>query len=186
MEIYVIRHTKLEGVAGLCYGQTDLPLSNTYLEELGSFKERIPKDIDKVISSPLKRCTYIAEQFSNEYQTDNRLMEMNFGAWEMSPWNNIPRQEIDKWTKNIVDYTPEQGESLFIVQQRLSSFLTELRKQKYQKVLLVTHAGVIRCIWNYLLNTPLENTFKIPVNYYEILGFHLLDFPDEDYIFSKK
>ncbi|NJL77227.1 MAG: hypothetical protein HC892_21620 [Saprospiraceae bacterium] len=37
-----------------------------------------------------------------------------------------------------------------------------------RKVLIITHAGVIRCLWAYLLDIPLQNIFKIPVGYNEI------------------
>jgi alpha-ribazole phosphatase len=39
--------------------------------------------------------------------------------------------------------------------------------------LLITHAGVIRCIWSYLLEMPIKNMFKIPVGFGEIFVFTL-------------
>ena len=42
-----------------------------------------------------------------------------------------------------------------------------------EKVLLITHAGVIRCIWSYLLEIPVKNMFKIPVGFEEIFVFNL-------------
>ena len=73
-------------------------------------------------------------------------------------------------------------ESLFL---RCTSFLDELRTKEYNKVLIVTHGGIIRSTWSYLLEIPLKNTFKIPLNFGEILHFHLAEKSDEDYIIKK-
>ncbi len=185
MEIYVMRHTAVDVPSGICYGQTDVPLINGYTDEIQQIKKRVPKDIDLLISSPLRRCTFIAEEFNIYYTSDDRLLEMDFGAWEMQPWDKIPKQELDNWMTNIVSTSPPYGENLMTVQQRVNSFLDELRNKKHMKVLLVTHAGPMRCMWNYLLGTPLENTFKIPVGYGELLHFNLGATKKDDYIVEK-
>jgi alpha-ribazole phosphatase len=51
--------------------------------------------------------------------------------------------------------------------------MDRLRMEEHKKVLLITHAGVIRCLWAYLLEIPLQNIFKIPVAYNEIFIFNL-------------
>lgn len=185
MEIYVIRHTKVDVPLGHCYGQTDVNLLNDYPDEIALFKNRIPADLDAVISSPLKRCTFIADDFSQWYSTDDRLMEMNFGSWEMNRWDDIPKNELQNWMDNIALTCPPYGENLFAVQERVTSFLDELRKGTYKKVLLVTHAGPIRCMWNYLLQTPLNNTFKIPIDFGEVFHFNLGDTSHDDFIIKK-
>lgn len=185
MEIYVMRHTAVDVPTGVCYGQTDVPLLNGYTDEIKITKQRIPIDIDAIFSSPLRRCTFIAEEFNQFYSSDDRLLEMDFGAWEMQPWDEIPKQSFDNWMNDIVNTSPPYGENLMTVQQRVTSFLDELRQKKYNKVLLITHGGPMRCMWNYLLNTPLENTFKIPVGYGEVLHFNLGETKKDDYIVEK-
>ena len=185
MEIFVIRHTKVDVPPGHCYGQTDVNLLNNYPDDITTFKDRIPNDIDTVISSPLKRCTFIADYFSQWYSTDDRLLEMNFGQWEMKKWDEIPKDDLQNWMDNLAQTCPPYGESLSIVQDRVSSFLDDLRKAEYKKVLLVTHAGPIRCMWNYLLQTPINNTFKVPVDYNEVFHFNLGTTPQDDFILQK-
>lgn len=185
MEIYVIRHTKVDVPPGHCYGQTDVNLLNDYPDEIALFKDRIPTDLDTVISSPLKRCTFIADDFSPYYSTDDRLMEINFGQWEMNKWDDIPKEQLQNWMDDIAHCCPPYGENLLKVQDRVTSFLNELRHLNYTKVLLVTHAGPIRCIWNYILQTPLSSTFKIPVDFGEVLHFNLGNTPKDDYIIKK-
>ncbi|MCC9042980.1 alpha-ribazole phosphatase [Myroides sp. M-43] len=186
MEIYVIRHTKVDVPPGYCYGQTDVNLLNDYPDEVNLLKKRIPTDIDVVITSPLKRCTFIADSLSQQYSTDNRLQEMNFGTWEMTKWDEIPKEQVQNWMDNITQVCPPYGENLLSVQERVSSFLDDLRNKKYQKVLLVTHAGPIRCIWNYILQTPLSNTFKLPIGFGEVLHFNLGETAHDDFIIKKE
>lgn len=185
MEVYVIRHTKVDIPTGYCYGQTDISPLETYRDELATVKSRIPKDIDTIISSPLKRCILIATEFASDHSTDNRLLEMHFGDWEMKKWDDIPKEQLQNWMNDIVQTSAPKGENLSIVQQRVSSFLDELRTMPYQKVLIVTHAGPIRCIWNYILCTPLANTFKIPIDYGEVLHFNLGTVAQDDFILKK-
>ena len=186
MEVFVSRHTRVSVPSGICYGQTDVALRETFLEEIDQFKHRIPTDLDVVFSSPLQRCKQVAKSFSEEFITDNRLLEMDFGSWEMKAWNDIPQIEIQPWYDDFVFTKTPNGENFEILFLRLKSFLDELRTKDYQKVLIVTHAGIIRAIWTYFLETPLQNAFKIPVAFEEILHFNLGKTSNEDYIIEKK
>nr|WP_297309947.1 alpha-ribazole phosphatase family protein [uncultured Flavobacterium sp.] len=186
MEVFVSRHTRVSVPSGICYGQTDVALRETFLEEIDQFKHRIPTDLDIVFSSPLQRCVQVAKTFSEEINTDNRLLEMDFGLWEMKAWNDIPLVEIQPWYDDFVFTKTPNGENFEMLFLRLKSFLDELRTKDYQKVLIVTHAGIIRAIWTYLLETPLQNAFKIPIGFEEILHFNLGKTSNEDYIIEKK
>lgn len=186
MHVFVSRHTRVDVPSGICYGQTDVVLRETYLEEINAFKHRIPKETDHVYTSPLLRCKQVALAFSNVITEDNRLMEMNFGLWEMQPWESIPKIEIDPWFNDFVYTKTPNGENFEMLFLRLKSFLDELRTKDYESVLLVTHAGIIRAIWTYLLQIPLENAFKIPVRFEEVLHFNLGKNKEEDFIIEKK
>lgn len=186
MEVFVSRHTRVSVPSGICYGQTDVALRENYLEEIARFKHRIPTDLDAVFSSPLKRCVQVAQTFSKDIITDNRLMEMDFGLWEMKAWNAIPIIEIQPWYDDFVFTKTPNGENFEMLFLRLKSFLDELRTKDYQKVLMVTHAGIIRAIWAYLLEMPLQNAFKIPIDFEEVLHFHLGKTSNEDFIMEKK
>lgn len=71
---------------------------------------------------------------------------MNFGRWEMQPWDGIPRSEIDAWTAHLIDYRPGDGESVTQVAQRVCSFLTDLLHTGEDEVIVVCHAGTIRLL----------------------------------------
>ena len=186
MEVYVIRHTPVDVPKGICYGQTNVNLLANYRNDVALFSSKVPPQLDAVFSSPLHRCTLIAALFSSQFLTDDRLMEMNFGEWEMQQWSDIPKSELDPWMQDWVTSCPPGGENFQVVYNRVVSFLEHLRNQEYSKVLLVTHAGVFRCLWTYLLQIPLANAFKIPINYGEVFHFHLGPIPFDDFIISKK
>ena len=86
MEIYLVRHTTPEVGKGICYGQADLSLSGSFELEMQRLKNFLPKTFDIIYSSPLQRCRQMASILANEVEYDSRLMEMNFGDWEMKSW----------------------------------------------------------------------------------------------------
>lgn len=170
MELYIIRHTPVNLEKGICYGQSDVGLNKADLEKyLSIYKEELAVDFDAVISSPLKRCTQLAEVLGfDDYQMDHRLMEMNFGDWELKKWNEIPLEESENWMNNFDSVSTPNGESMLQLFNRVNSFYQELKLYNHQKVLIVAHAGVIRCFWKIILEISLKNTMKIPVDYGEI------------------
>lgn len=166
MEVYIIRHTPVATGKEVCYGQSNVPLADTFLRDLEQLKSQLPKDFDTVFCSPLKRCTDLVEALGyNTIQYENALMEINFGDWENRTWNDINQNQLNNWMEDFVNVRPPKGERLIDLFDRVRLFLDNLRLQNHHRVLLVTHAGVIRCIWAYLLHIPLQNIFKIPVDY---------------------
>ena len=88
MKVYLIRHTAVDVPAGYAYGQTDVPLKDTFQEEAEQVKNTIQKiSFDKVFTSPLSRCTKLAHYCGfDQAEKDNQLLELNFGEWEMKSW----------------------------------------------------------------------------------------------------
>ncbi|MCS6833085.1 MAG: alpha-ribazole phosphatase [Flammeovirgaceae bacterium] len=170
MEIYVIRHTPVAIEKDTCYGQSDVPLANTFAQDVEKIKNHLPIDFDIVYCSPLKRCKDLANALRFENIIfENALMEINFGNWENKKWNDINPQELNNWMTDFVNKKPPGGENLVELFSRVKLFLDDLKNKNYKKVLLITHAGVIRCVWSYFLGVPLESIFTIPVKYDEVL-----------------
>lgn len=169
MEVYVIRHTPVSAGKDICYGQSDVALADTFLEDVQQFKNTLPTDFDAVYCSTLQRCKDLATALGLiNIQFDKVLMEMNFGDWENKKWNDINDGELNIWMNDFVSVRTPNGENLREVFSRVESFLEMLRQQPHKKVLIITHAGVIRCVWAYMLQIPLQNIFKIPVGHNEI------------------
>jgi alpha-ribazole phosphatase len=186
MEIYVIRHTQV-AVKDICYGQSNVPLADTFAAEAAQYKNDLPDKFDTVFCSPLERCKDLSNALGYENVTfENALMEMNFGDWEGKKWNDIEQAKLDVWMNDFVGEKTPNGENLLELFDRVRLFLDNLRQQKYDKVLLITHAGVIRCIWAYLLEIPLQNIFKLPVGHNEIFICNLMNDKTYDNITRKK
>ncbi|BDS11190.1 alpha-ribazole phosphatase [Aureispira anguillae] len=182
MQIYVSRHTKVNIQTGICYGQTEIQLLDSFQMEADLLQKKIPLDLDAVITSPLSRCHLLAKRFCHQPLIEDALLEMNFGDWELQAWDRIDPEQLQTWMDDFVHNSPPNGESMQQLYERVANFMDRLRATSYQKVLLVTHAGVIRCIWAYLLAIPLKNTFKITVDYNRVLVFNLGEHPDYDSI----
>lgn len=182
MEVYIVRHTNTSGTKGICYGQSEVDLAPTFQDEAKQLQRQLPSTFDAVFTSPLTRCTQLTATLGFDGLMEPGLMEVNFGQWEGTPWKDIPQTELDPWMKDFVDQAPPSGECLKDMYLRIAKFWDQLRSTKHKNALVICHAGVIRCTWAYLLNIPLNQVFKIPVGFGEVMKIHLGDKPELDAI----
>jgi len=165
MEIYIVRHTTPNIEKGICYGQTDLDVANTFEMEGENVLAQLPKKIDAVYSSPLKRCSMLASMLKNKPILDNRLMELNFCDWEMKKWDDIPLNEIQLWYNDFVNERCLNGESYYELSLRAIECYEEILHLNYKVVVIVAHSGIIRSLLAYINAVELKESFdefKIP------------------------
>ncbi len=159
MEIILIRHTSVSNPKKLCYGDTEMPLSSNFYEEAASIKLSLQDYIpDQVFCSCTERTQALASylEFQNPI-IEARLNEINFGAWEQKPWDEIPPQELNLWMYNYLYQKPPSGENYYEVENRILDFLKDLQKaalENLNKVVIITHAGPIRCLLSHFLSVP--------------------------------
>jgi len=162
MDIYLIRHTSIQIDNGICYGQSDLPLSDSFESEFNALKEHIPGQFDIVYSSPSKRCRQLAKRLkAKQYSEDERLMELKFGDWEMKRWDDIKGQIQKRWMDDFVNICPPNGESFLDLKVRVDHFFKELYDSPFDSLAVVSHAGVFRTIICSVLGMPLKNAFHL-------------------------
>lgn len=146
MGLILVRHTRPKVAAGLCYGQTDLELAGTFANDAAAVLAALPA-INRVASSPLQRCRalarYIADARELPLEFDERLMEMDFGAWEGQPWSGIPMSEIDAWDEDFMHARPHGGESVAMFTSRVEAALADWSAHR-ETIAVVTHAGAIK------------------------------------------
>lgn len=170
MEIILIRHTKPNIAKGICYGQSDIDLNNSFKEEIQLIKEQLNLgDINFFYSSPLKRCKILAEKLSANILFDERLKELNFGDWELKSWNEINAEKLAFWMNDFVNVTVPNGESYLDLHKRSINFLRDIKKLNADKIAIVTHAGVIKCINAIINNIDLKDSFNLNIKYGETL-----------------
>jgi alpha-ribazole phosphatase len=168
MILYLIRHTTPDIAPATCYGQTDVGVLPSFVEEAASVKERIDGlEFAARWASPLGRCQKLATHlFGDEFQTDHRLKELHFGEWEGRAWNDLHQPTIDHWMDHFADQAPPGGETFGELHQRAHDFVAELSAQHQgQPLALVTHAGVIRVLLAEALKMPLKEVFRFHLDF---------------------
>lgn len=174
MKLILIRHTRLElSSSEYCYGQSDIELqTDTSFRELIGVKQKILHELsgDSTIlySSPLKRCAEIANKLSTNVTLDKRLIELDFGTWEMQRWSSIPEDELNTWMSDYINIQAGGGESYKMLWERTNSWLEEicsLFNNQQKTIIVVTHAGVIRSLLINTLGIPATATSLIDLDY---------------------
>ena len=169
MEIYLIRHTTPAVERGVCYGQTDLDVTDTFVQEAQAIKHVLPPTIQQVFSSPLQRCAKLAlrlfPQHSIEFYPD--LKEVHCGNWEMKRWNDIPKEILQPWLDDFVQVNLPGGESYIELQNRVANRFTAITTTaQASPVAIVSHGGVMRSILSHITQTPLIVSFELFKLYY--------------------
>ncbi len=160
MSIYLIRHTTPLVAKGICYGWSDIDVTDSFLEEAAIIRSVIPEKVEQVYSSPLMRCRKLAEHlFPNDTVSwEPDLRELNCGEWEMRHWDEIPRDVIDPWMKDFVNVCIPGGESYVQMHQRVTTCFEKIAQSPRPSV-AVAHGGVIRSILAHITNTALIDSF---------------------------
>ena len=156
MQLHLLRHPQPEAPPGLCYGSTDLPASEAGIGSALDTLSRHGLHGLPVYSSPLLRCAALARRISSAPVFDARLAEMDFGAWEMRRWDDIPRAEVDAWSADLLHYRPGGGESVMDVARRVAAFRDEIRQAGIAQALVVCHAGAMRLLASFHLGGSIE------------------------------
>ena len=168
MEIILIRHTSVDVPSGSCYGQTDVLLKPTFEQEATVVLESVNAytPFDRVYASPLSRCTRLATFCGYpDAECDPRIMELNFGDWEMQRFNEIKDPRLQEWFDDYLNVPATNGESFFMQYKRVADFLDELKTKPYQKVAIFAHGGVLICAQIYAGLLEFEEAFTSPTPY---------------------
>jgi alpha-ribazole phosphatase len=170
MEIYLIRHTTPAIASGICYGQADIEVAESFEEEAAIIQQQLPAEII-CYSSPLKRCSQLAKHIYPNAMISyaDELKEMHFGEWELQSWDQIPREPLDVWMKDFVNVRVPGGENYLDLYNRTISFYNHIIS-KDQPAAIFTHSGNIRSILSYVNNVPLGESFsKFKIGYGEVV-----------------
>lgn len=130
----------------------------------------IPKEKpDELLCSPAQRVRSTAEILSNEsglpMQVVQGLNEADPGQWEGKTYLEVKKTEPEqyhRWCADPIHNAPPGGESIVQLSQRVVRDVGAIVKQHHgQRVILVTHAGVIRSALVSALGMPIENFWRL-------------------------
>jgi probable phosphoglycerate mutase len=139
-------------------GRVDRPLTDAARAALAGLRPPPPWDAARVIASPLRRAQDTAAALWSMFETDQRLVELDFGAWEgaqaaallADPASGFTPMERWGWTRR----PPGGGESPADGWARVAPLLAEIAAEARPTV-LVCHRGLMRAIlarawgWDY-------------------------------------
>lgn len=169
--IYLVRHGQTEwNIKGKTQGHGNSKLTEKGKSQAMELADSMIKyPIDYIYSSDLGRAVETAEIISDKFNLDvietPALREMGFGKWE-----GLLIKEIQEDYKDIYHTWRNQphlaqipgGETLEIIKERTDKFLTELNEKHDGKhIVLVTHSVTARVILLSVLNSGMENIYRI-------------------------
>ncbi|HHD92124.1 MAG TPA: histidine phosphatase family protein [Candidatus Portnoybacteria bacterium] len=159
--IYIIRHGKTDFNEQSRYlGSIDIPLNSTGKEQAikvrNYFNDLRDRDIDIIISSPLKRAIETAKIIKPDnlkIVPDPAFMERNIGVYEGLTKDEAKEKYPRLFTKNITrifNEAPTGGETILEVQDRVFAGLNKIKEIYQEKnILIITHAFVAKVINKY-------------------------------------
>lgn len=164
MNIYIVRHGQTHNnLKGRYYGKLDVPLNQVGMEQMEKLEPSLRGiQFDNVYSSDTRRTLeslkIAAGHLYHKVQIDERLAELNFGDFEGKTYQEICTlfpQYINQWNENWKSFCPPNGESFSVFYMRVSSFFKQLLEIKANNILIMTHSGVVKAIYCYVLqNNP--------------------------------
>lgn len=140
-------------------GHTDEPLNETGIEQAHAMREMIGDvHFDAVYASTLQRAIKTATILGNvpesEIHIDPRIIEVNFGKYELHNYDWQGPWMSSFWLWPEVIPAPPTVETIPQVKERTTSFLQELEQQDYENVLVTCHGGIMRVLCGYLSDSP--------------------------------
>ena len=151
MKLWLMRHAAVQLEAGICYGATDVPACPELTEQAARAVAPLLSAGVPVRVSGLGRAGQLARALGDlrpdlpAALVDVRLNEMDFGEWELQPWDAVPRTAFDRWMADFGQHRFGGAESTQMVLDRVAAALEEQRTMA-NEALWITHAGVIRAV----------------------------------------
>ncbi len=164
MGLIFYRHPTPDATPGLCYGRLDIGPGPSAVDEITRACSN-PPAVNRIIASPAVRARALAEPLANAVgaplSLDDRLWEMDMGAWEGRFWSEIDRRESDPWTEDALNRPTPGGEAFTDVIERVRNVLETLQGN----VCIVAHAGPIRAAEMILTGATFDEVFARSVPY---------------------
>ena len=168
---YIVRHGQTNwNILGKTQGHGNSDLTQKGEEQAFELAKAIKEyPIDYIYSSDLGRAVQTAEivgdQIGVKVNQTKSLREMGFGDWEGLLIDEIKKNHAKTyktWRNQPHLAEIPGGETLQIIKERTDKFLQELNEKYYGKhIVLVTHSVTARVILLSVLNSAMENIYRI-------------------------
>jgi len=178
--IFLLRHGQIQGheTKRFTGGRTDTPLDDIGRAQAISWQRPFSEiRFGAIYSSELKRCIETAELIcpEKEIDIDPRINEIDMGTWDGKSFAELCEtmpQQFERRGSQIDHFRPPGGESFNDLSDRVLPFFKGCgeagESQQLNRILVVTHAGVIRVLVSSLLGINLKQIFQIKIDYCQL------------------
>ena len=160
---YLIRHGETDfNKKRFFYGKADVSINETGKEQAAQLHQLMKgRSISRVYTSQLKRTQETAAIiFSDQNPTAYKaLNERDFGLWEGRTANEIQAAfplVWEEWLESPFEVTPSKAEPFEKFKERVWSIVKEIRETADPEIVIVGHLGVLRLIYQFLVNTEAD------------------------------
>ncbi|ADQ13742.1 alpha-ribazole phosphatase [Halanaerobium hydrogeniformans] len=191
-ELLLIRHGETDyNKNSIIQGQTDTELNESGIikaEETAEFLKNY--EFDHIYSSDLKRAkktaSFIADKLELEIKESKKIREIDFGDWEGLKLEEIVDQypdDMEAWRIDPLNNGAPGGENITQFAARIKSFFDQLlEKHRGEKLIVVTHGGVIKLYLREVLAVQSKSFKQFQVDNTSLTE---IKFYDDDAILSK-
>nr|WP_255666836.1 alpha-ribazole phosphatase [Halanaerobium polyolivorans] len=163
-ELLLIRHGETEWNKKLIFqGQSDIELNERGRKNSKKNAEFLKMlSYDHIYCSDLKRAKktarFIAREMGKEIIEAKEIRELNFGEWEGLGFKEIENkypEEFKAWKEDPLKNHPPGGEEVSKFNHRVNKFFNNIiKKHKGEKIIVVTHGGVIKTYLTEIIEVP--------------------------------
>jgi alpha-ribazole phosphatase len=171
LHLDLLRHGETELGGGLRGSLDDALTDKGWAQMRAAVVEQGPWD--RLVSSPLQRCSRFAEalgaQLGLPVQLDKDLQELHFGAWEgqsAATLMETDAQALGLFWADPYAFTPPEGERVEDFSTRVLAAVERLQATcAGQRVLLISHGGVMRLLLARARGLPREQLLNVEVGH---------------------
>jgi broad specificity phosphatase PhoE len=174
--IDVLRHGRVLTPNLFCAASTEPLSAEGWQQLLQATQDYKP---DQIISSPSVRCAQFAHDFSAKravpLQIDARIQEMNFGRWignsTQNLWQSDQTLMQQLWSEPLTFTAPEGESMLSFIARVKAAWADYLQSYPGQRILLITHGGVLRVLLAQSLGIDYAQTLRFELGYGQAARF---------------
>lgn len=169
LHLDLLRHGETELGGGLRGSLDDALTEKGWTQMRAAVVEGGPWD--RIVSSPLQRCARFAaelgEQLNLSVHLDKDLQELHFGAWEgqsAAALMETDAEALGLFWADPYSFTPPQGEPVSEFAARVLAAVARLHSAyASERVLLISHGGVMRLLLAQARGLPREQLLNVEV-----------------------
>jgi broad specificity phosphatase PhoE len=149
--------------ARLALGRADPELTDHGRQQVEAVAKALADEpVVAVRTSPLQRAVQTGEAIARhhgiEAQVDERLVELDYGAWDGRSFTELPPGDVARWREDPT-FAPPGGESLTDVAGRVAGFCAELLGDEI--VVAVSHVSPIKAGALWAIDGPQELAWRM-------------------------